>query len=154
VPDVPNETRLFKPPSLSLRFSANPGLTLTPAGPCVKLKLDRFNRVNLMLFKSHSVALIFLLFASWGAQAQIDLSNAENTCVQEQQRAHKSLKDKSVNDYNFQPYCACVSSYVQSNATAQQRTELESAKSKPSWFKTLEKNAMKSCLAPEPKITS
>jgi hypothetical protein len=88
------------------------------------------------------------------AQSQTVQSNSQNTCIQEQIREHKSLKANPLTELDFQPYCSCVSGYVEKNATDQQLAELEKAKSKPDWFKSLEKKAFKSCLTPDAKITS
>jgi len=88
------------------------------------------------------------------AQSQTVQSGAQTTCVQEQMREHKSLKANPLTELDFQPYCWCVSGYIEKNATDKQLAELEKAKSKPDWFKSLEKKAYKSCLTTDAKITS
>ena len=97
----------------------------------------------------------FLVATSGYIQAQAISGNFQKNCSQEQLEEHKSIKNKSLTEEDFKPYCSCLAEYISKNASNKQVNELlMNPKSKPEWLKAIELKVMKSCLASDSKMST
>ena len=107
------------------------------------------------MLKSRLLVISFFLSMSGYAQAQAISSDFQKNCAQEQLQDHKDIKKKSLTEEDFKPYCNCLAEYISKNSSNRQVNELlMNPKSKPEWLKTLELNAMKSCLTADAKMST
>jgi hypothetical protein len=97
----------------------------------------------------------FLVATSGYIQAQAISSDFQKNCTQEQLQEHQAIKNKSLTEEDFKPYCSCLAEYISKNASNKQVNELlMNPKSKPEWLKAIELKVMKSCLASDSKMST
>jgi hypothetical protein len=107
------------------------------------------------MLKSKLLLISFFISTSGYAQAQGISSDFQKNCAQEQVREHKDIKNKSLTEEDFKPYCNCLAEYISTSASNKQVNELlMNPKAKPEWLKLIELKAMKSCLASDSKMST
>lgn len=115
------------------------------------LFLTNVNPMNIL-----KIALAISLTTSLGlnqAFAQAISSDFQKTCAQEQVQEHKGIKNKSLTESDFMPYCQCLAEFISKNSSNKQVNELlMDPKAKPEWLKAIEIKATKSCLASDQKM--
>jgi hypothetical protein len=104
----------------------------------------------------NTAALGMLTFAFMGFASaqpnqdkQVSPSYVES-CTQQQVHIHQKVKDISVE--HFRSFCECTSKQLMNNLSATQLNELNKGNKRPTWFKSAEDAASKSCLQSMPKI--
>lgn len=97
------------------------------------------------------LTLAFMGFAS--AQAKQDKQVSPSyieSCTQQQVQLHQKVKEISAE--HFRSFCECTSQQLINNLSATQLNELNKSNKRPTWFKSAEDLANKSCLQSVPKI--
>ncbi len=94
------------------------------------------------------------LILSGVATAQQNQSKQMNSsyveiCAQHQAQIHQKVKEISAD--HFRSFCECTSKQLMSNLSAAQLDELNKSDKRPSWLKSAEDAASKSCLKTAPK---
>ncbi len=74
----------------------------------------------------------------------------QEKCIQSQIKLHEQHKNIAPND--FRAFCECTEKELRISLSPSQFSELLGEGKKPSWLKSAQNAAAKSCLKPEPKI--
>lgn len=103
----------------------------------------------------HTAIFITAILSSIGAaSAQTGLGKKMNPsyvdgCIQNQVQVHQNLQGLTPND--FRAHCECTAKQLSNSLSSAQLDELNKGNKSPTWFKSVEDSASKSCLKPEAK---
>lgn len=98
-----------------------------------------------------SISLLFFYINP--SYSQTFSKDYQASCIQEQLSEHKGLKQNTLTEDDFKPFCACVAGLISQKATNRQLNEfIMDPKLKPAWLQALESKATKSCLSTDLKL--
>lgn len=97
------------------------------------------------------LSLAFMGFTSAQANQEKQVSPSYiESCTQQQVQIHQKVKAISVE--HFRSFCECTSKQLINNLTTSQLNELNKSNKRPTWLKSAEDSANKSCLQSLPKV--
>ena len=99
------------------------------------------------------LSISLLVFCINPSFSQTFSKDYQATCVQEQLSEHKGLKQSTLTEDDFKPFCTCVAGLISQNASNRQLNEfIMDPKLKSAWLQALESKATKSCLSADSKL--
>ena len=105
------------------------------------------------MMKLFLLSISLLVFCINPSFSQTFSKDYQAACIQEQLSEHKGLKQSTLTEDDFKPFCTCVAGLITQNATNRQLNEfIMDPKLKPAWLKALESNAANGCLSADSKL--
>jgi hypothetical protein len=106
------------------------------------------NTQNIIIACFVTLAYSGITAAQSNQSKQVSPSYVES-CAQNQVQIHQKIKEISAD--HFRSFCECTSKQLMNNLSVAQLDELNKSDKRPSWLKSAEETASKSCFKASPK---